>query len=212
MSWYLKYKKYKRKVKELLFIRSELEYQEELLEQTHPEFEKYYRKFCVDNRIDLDYLNKNNDKKVDNIFNHSEEKRDKLIHKPRKEKKNPTRVFDKIYRSIAKEIHPDKLSSLLSLQEIQEKEEMFKKATGAMNNEDWGRLLEVADWLNVKPLSFDGIEEQIDLELVKLKNLIQNNKNMYSWAFANCETDEERNKVVENFLFHLFGFVVDKKD
>ena len=212
MSWFLNYKKYKRKVKELLFIRSEFEYQEELLAETHPLFEEYYRKFCIDNRIDLDYLNKNNDKKVENIFNQSEQKKERLVHKPRKEKKNPTKVFDKIYRAIAKEIHPDKLSKFLPTAEATEKEEMFKKATGAMNKEDWGLLLEVADWLNVKPRSFDGIEEQIDLEIQKLNKLIENNKNMYSWEFAKCETDEERNRIVEKFLFHLFGFVVDKKD
>jgi len=209
MSWFLEYKKYKKQVKQLLFVRSELEYQEELLEQTHPEFEKYYRKFCADNRIDLDYLNKNNDKKVEEIFNKSEEKKDKLIHKPRKEKSAPSKVFDKIYRSIAKEIHPDKLSPSLSPEEFKEKEDMFKQATGAMNMEDWGNLLEVADWLNIKPRSFEGFEEQITLEIAKINLLIENNKNMYSWQFAKCKTDEQRDIIVVKFLFHLFGYVVD---
>jgi hypothetical protein len=212
MSWYLDFKKYKKQIKELLFVRSELEYQEELLSETHPIFEDYYRNFCIDNRIDLDYLHKNNDESIENVFNHSEQKRDKLIHKPRKEKKNPTKVFDKIYREIAKEIHPDKLSSSLSSEEAKEKEELFKKATGAMNKEDWGHLLEVADWLNIKPRSFDGIEEQVRLEITKLKYLIENNKNMYSWEFAQCETDHERDEVVVKFLFHLFGYIVDNSD
>jgi hypothetical protein len=100
----------------------------------------------------------------------------------------------------------------LSLNEITEKEEMFKKATGAMSKEDWGHLIEVADWLNIKPRSFDGIGEQIGLELGKLKNLIANNKSMYSWEFAECETEEERDRIVERFLFHLYGYKVDKGD
>jgi len=212
MSWWIEYKKYRKKVKELLFVRSELEYQEELLTETHPVFEAYYRKFCIDSQIDLDYLNKNNGKSVENLFNQSEEERDKLAHKPRKEKNNPTKVFDKIYRAIAKEIHPDKLSKSLSTEEVSEKEELFKKASGAMNKEDWGQLLEVADWLNIKPRSFDGVEGQINTEIEKLNKLIESNKHMYSWAFAQCETDEERNEVVKKFLFHLFDFIVDKND
>ena len=212
MSWWIKYKKYRKKVKELLFVRSELEYQEELLTETHPVFEAYYRKYCVDERIDLDYLNKKNGENVENIFGDSEEKKNKLTHKPRKEKKNPTKVFDKIYRAIAKEIHPDRLPKTLTPDDALEKEELFKKASGAMNKEDWGQLLEVADWLNIKPRSFDGIEEQISTEIEKSNKLIKNNKHMYSWAFAQCETDEERNEIVKRFLFHLFGFIVDKND
>ena len=79
-----------------------------------------------------------------------------------------------------------------------------------MDKEDWGKLLEVADWLNIKPRTFEGIEEQIKLEIEKLKKLIENNKKMYSWAFVECETDEQRNRVVEQFLFHLFKYNVDK--
>ena len=212
MSWYLELKKYRKKVKELLFVRSELEYQEELLSETHPVFEEYYRKYCMDNRISLDNLNKNNDEKVQKIFQSCKATTEGLVHKPRKEKENPTKVFDQIYRTIAKEIHPDKLSKRLSTEEVIEKEEMFKKASLAMSKEDWGKLLEIADWLGVKPRTFNGIEEQINLEIKKLKKLIENNEKMYSWVFSNCETEQEKDQVVKDFLFHLFGYVVDKRD
>jgi len=212
MSWYLELKKYRKKVKELLFVRSELEYQEEALKETHPIFEKYYRQYCIDHNIDLKELNKNNSSKVEDIFKQAEVEMEGLVHKPRKQKKNPTKVFDKIYRAIVKEIHPDKLSKFLSTQETAEKEEKFKIAAGAMSKEDWGKLLEVADWLNIKPRFFDGIAEQINLEIIKLKKLIDNNEKMYSWHFIECETDEQRNNVVKNFLEHLFGYKVDKSN
>lgn len=212
MSWYLELKKYRKKVKELLFVRSELEYQEEVLKETHPVFEAYYRQYCAKNNIDLAELNKKNDVKVENIYKQAEAEMEGLVHKPRKQKKNPTKVFDKIYRAIVKEIHPDKLSRFLPTQEIVEKEEKFKIAASAMSKEDWGKLLEVADWLNIKPRFFDGVVEQINLEIVKLKKLIDINEKMYSWHFVECETDEQRNNVVKNFLEHLFGYIVDKTD
>mgnify|MGYP001447200531 CR=1 FL=1 len=212
MSWYLNYKKYKKQVKELLFYRSELEYQEEVLKEAHVEFEKYYCKYCADNRIDLDYLNKNNETTVQNIYDQSNAATKELVHKPRSKREKSVKVFDKVYREIAKEIHPDRLSSLLSLSELEEKEDMFKKATGAMDKEDWGVLLDIADKLNIKPKNFDGMAFEINKEIDKLKKLIENNEKMYSWVFFNCESQQDKDQVVKNFLFHLFGFVLDKKD
>tara|TARA_B100000131_G_C17889829_1_gene521842 strand:- start:63 stop:701 length:639 start_codon:yes stop_codon:yes gene_type:complete len=212
MSWYLQYKKYRKKVKELLFHRSELEFQEEVLKDAHIKFEEYYRKYCIDNRIDIDQLNKNNAETVHNIYHDARTKEEGLVHMPKNKRQTSVKVFDKIYREIAKEIHPDKLCTLLSLPEIQEKENMFKKASGAMNKEDWGILLEIADKLNIKPKNFDGMEPEIEKEINKLKNIIENNEKMYSWVFAGCDTDIERDQVVKNFLFHLFGYVVDKSN
>ena len=89
-------------------------------------------------------------------------------------------------------------------------EEMFKKAANAMEKEDWGKLLEVADWLDIKPRNFDGFEKEIEGEIEKLKKLIENNKKTFSWAFFNCKTIEEKNQVVINFLQQMFGIIVDK--
>ena len=122
MSWYIELKKYRKGVKELLFVRSELEYQEEVLKDTHHEFEAYYRRYCADRDISLQQLNEKNDVRVGNLFKQAEDKKAALAHKPRREKINPTKVFDKIYRAIAKEIHPDKLSKLLPTKEIAERE------------------------------------------------------------------------------------------
>tara|TARA_Y100000593_G_scaffold79438_1_gene147914 strand:+ start:6501 stop:7139 length:639 start_codon:yes stop_codon:yes gene_type:complete len=212
MSWYLSYKKYKKQVKELLFYRSELEYQEEVLKEAHAEFDKYYIKFCSERNINLEDLRQNNVERVEKEYSKAEAKKEGLVHKPRSERKSSSKVFDKIYREIAKEIHPDKLSKLLSLSEANEKEEMFKKASGAMNKEDWGILLEIADRLNIKPKNFDGMAEEIKKEIKRLKNLIENNEKMFSWAFINADSDEERDQVIRNFLSQLFGYVVDKSD
>tara|TARA_Y100001963_G_scaffold148933_1_gene227641 strand:- start:165 stop:803 length:639 start_codon:yes stop_codon:yes gene_type:complete len=212
MSWYLQFKKYRKQIKELIFYRSELEYQEEVLKEAHVEFDVYCRKFCLDKQIDLDYLNKNNIERVEQECSRVESVIEGLVHKPRSERKNSSKVFDKIYREIAKEVHPDKLSKLLSLPEVEEKEEMFKKASSAMDKEDWGILLEVADKLNIKPKNFDGMATEIAKEIERLKSLITNNEQMFSWVFAKADTDQERDQVIKNFLLQLFGYDVDKRD
>ena len=49
---------------------------------------------------------------------------------------------------------------------------MFKAAAGAMGSADWGKLLEVADKLDIKPNKFDGMAEEIDLEIEKINKIV----------------------------------------
>lgn len=207
MSWFLKYKKYKKKVKELLFVRSELEYQEEMLKDAHYEFEVYYLRYCAENNIDLPSLQQDNKQKVDNIFTSVENHKNELIHKPLEPKKRKkTKVFNLIYKDIAKKIHPDKLSIFLPEEDIKEKEDMFKAAASALDIGDWGKLLEIADRLNIKPKTFDGVMEELDLEIEKINKLVDHNRKTYSWHWVNCEDKECKDRVVLNFLNQLFGY------
>ena len=210
--WLWNYRNYRRKVKELLFYRSELEFQEEVLKTVHPEFEKYYREYCATKGIDIDLLNKNKSTQVDEQLNTASEKKEKIFNKSKKIKKQTNKAFEKIYREIAKKVHPDKLARRLPTPEVVEKEAMFKKAASAMKQKDWGNLLEVAEKLEIKPRNFDGLETEIVKEIRKIKALIANNEKMYSWAFYKSETKEEKDQVVKNFLLQLFGYIVDKND
>tara|TARA_B100000131_G_C18085599_1_gene599962 strand:- start:416 stop:1048 length:633 start_codon:yes stop_codon:yes gene_type:complete len=207
MSWLLDYKKYRKKVKELLFARSELEYQETVLSDAHHEFEEYYLKYCAENGIDLKTLKEGKEQKVEDIFTKVENDKNALIHKPMEpERKKLTKAFNSIYKEVAKKIHPDKISIFLPEDEIREKESMFKTAASAMDVADWGKLLEVADKLNIKPKNFEGISEEIDLEIEKINKIVKHNNNTYSWVWANCESEACKEDVVKNFLHQLFGY------
>ena len=207
MSWLLKYKKYRKKVKELLYVRSELEYQETVLKDAHHDFEVYYLRYCAENNIDLSSLKSGKEDRVEQIFTQTESKKNELIHKPvEPERKKKTKVFNLIYKDIAKKIHPDKLSIFLPQDELKEKEDMFKSAASALNIGDWGKLLEVADKLGIKPKNFDGLSEEIDLEIEKINKLVSHNETTYSWVWFNCEDEACREQVILNFLQQLFGY------
>ena len=53
---------------ELKFLRSELQYQEEVLSVAHQDFELWYRQWCIDNNINLDELNEKHEKRVNKIL------------------------------------------------------------------------------------------------------------------------------------------------
>ena len=61
-------KKFKKLRKELQYWLSDLEYTEEVLDEWHHKFEEYYREYCKEYRIDIDKLNKENKKKVEEIL------------------------------------------------------------------------------------------------------------------------------------------------
>ena len=206
MSWLLDYKKYRKKVKELLFARSELEYQDMILSDANHDFEEYYLRYCAENNIDLSSLKSGKEQKIDNIFTSTEAKKRALIHKPVEKAKDKTKVFNGIYKEIAKRIHPDKLSIFLPVDELNSKENMFKTASGAMKDCDWGKLLEVADRLDIKPKTFDGMIEQMDLEIAKINKIIKHNKRTYSWIWYNCKSEAGKDEVIKQFLHHLFDY------
>ena len=206
MSWLLDYKKYRKKVKELLFARSELEYQDMILSDANHDFEEYYLRYCAENNIDLSSLKSGKEQKIDNIFSTTEAKKEALIHKPVEKAKDKTKVFNGIYKEIAKRIHPDKLSIFLPVDELNAKESMFKTASAAMKDCDWGKLLEVADKLDIKPKTFDGMIEQMDMEITKINKIVNHNNTTYSWVWYNCESEECKDEVIKQFLHHLFDY------
>ena len=65
----LKFKKLSNEYKSHKF---ELEMVREILKDAHLEFEVYYRRWCAENDVDLESLNKENQKKVEAIFDNQE--------------------------------------------------------------------------------------------------------------------------------------------
>ena len=69
----------------MTYLRSELEYQEEVLRTAHFDFERYYREWCANNDLDLVELNKQNSKQVQSIFKQEETKLAPLETPPEKQ-------------------------------------------------------------------------------------------------------------------------------
>ncbi|QDP62058.1 MAG: hypothetical protein GOVbin1807_57 [Prokaryotic dsDNA virus sp.] len=189
----IRIKKYKKLLMEVKFFRTELEYQEEVLSEYHQLFEEYYQRWCGENDIDLNSVNKENTERVEAAINSSEQRLLNINKKPeRKEEKK----ISKLYKQLAKESHPDKNNG-------DDKE--FKIINQAYENGDWSILLEKALEREIEP---DNIHEMIPLlrqESEKLKQKIERNNGMYSWKYYQCDEDEEcKTKLVKNFLRQLF--------
>ena len=212
MSWYLNFKKYKKLVKEAVFHRSELEFMKEVLADYHLKFEQKQIEYCKKNNIDLKELQKQNSEKIKNTFGTQKPKPTDEegiipVEDRSEEEKRRAKAFLKIYKLIAKKIHPDKFANRLRTEEIVEKEEMFKEATEAHEKADWARLLEISEELKIKPVNLKDICKEIKVEIELLKNKIKHTERMFSWRLYACEEDQEcEDKIIKDFLRQFFNY------
>lgn len=208
MSWFLEYKKYQKLIKELLFHNSELEFQKEVLREAHIEFDKYQIQYCLKNNINLENLREQHSEKIEKIIQPPGESSgsDIVPNNKQREKKEEIKQFTKIYKLIAKKIHPDVFANRLRTQEIEEKEELFKKASNSFNNCRWAKFLEIAEMLNIKPTGTKEINVVLKKKIESTKDEIEKNKNMYSWMLYECEDRVDcKDSVMKHFLNQVFG-------
>ena len=207
------FKLYKKLINELKFKYSELEYVEQEIADNMQVFEEYYRDFCSKNNISIADLEAKNQKKVNDLIgpkpipkDNAEPVKVQISEATLKKRK----VFQKIYRSIAKKIHPDKFSNMEKTIDIIEKEETFKKATYAYENDKWGMLLEIAEELDIHPSKYTKINETLRDEISDINKKINDKQKTYSWLMSQAETDRQRDNIIISFLKNLFNY--DYKD
>ena len=114
MTWFARYRKYKILVKDLLFERAELDFVRTVVKDITPAFERAEVEF-----LKQKYISVENIEKI------------QIKNAPQSPvKKEPDRLrkkhFSRMYKSIAKKLHPDKFSRMERTQEVIKKEEMFR--------------------------------------------------------------------------------------
>ena len=200
MSYTINLRKYQKLLKEVNYLRSELEYQKEVLKSAHHEFESYHRQWCADNDIDIDALNKKNSKTVDALMpkpsTQTHDDSDAIIPVKDIDVKRKANKFSKLYRKLARELHPDKEEG---------NEEKFSRISDAYNNGEWSVLLEAASEHGILPDNFKDIFPLMREEAENLRKKIATNESTYSWLLFECEDNKKcKDNVVKKFLKHLF--------
>ena len=206
-------KRYKKLVKELVFVYTELEFIKEVLREAHSDFELYYQTFCAENKIPLDELNEQHKDRIKKFIpqpQKTEVDEDGIVI-PEKQPQPPPpkihKVFTKMYRMVTSKIHPDKFSGRDESPEIKEKIFMFKEATKSYNERSWGKFLDICEKLDILPTRYEGISSILRDEISDINKEIIKNKKAFSWKLYECEEDEGcKDRVIKDFLFQLFRY------
>ena len=114
--------------------------------------------------------------------------------------------FNKLFRKIAMQLHPDKLDPNLSPVEKQRKVTKFNEAKRALDKRQYFILLELAKEFNIKsPRNYPQQIRWMKKEIEGLNTSINAGKKTYNYAFSECDTEEEKDMVIKRFMHHLFG-------
>tara|TARA_Y100000310_G_scaffold340174_1_gene435052 strand:+ start:3562 stop:4224 length:663 start_codon:yes stop_codon:yes gene_type:complete len=109
----------------------------------------------------------------------------------------------KLFKKIAFLTHPDKLSKL-SEYERKRKEELFRKAMLALENNDLVSLADIAMDLEIEApdLTKEKLKEA-EKKIIAIKKELFHIESTYVWKWFFCEDEEEKQKI----LTDLFGLM-----
>jgi len=204
------FKLYKKLSNELKFKYSELDYVDQACVEGNMEFETHYRDFCDKHNISIADLEAQQPEKVKQFSDKptitKEQKEEEVKAELTDEQVRKKKIFQRIFRGIANKIHPDKFSNMEQTPDVLKKQDMFKRASEALDNEKWGQLLEIAEELDIHPQKYEKVNELLREEISDVNKKIVAKQKSFGWHMAEAETEEEKDKVIISFLKTLFNY------
>ena len=183
--------------------------------------------YCKNNDIDLDTLNhrrhqdlaKNIPKESD-IEEPQEEQEEGLVlsnkvepdgsmwdedsHNESRDNDEMYKTFKNLFKKLALNLHPDRVTNLTA-EERAVRLSMFKDAKRALDNGNYFLLLEMSDKFNIKtPKNFKQQTRWMKARIREIDQEINSEKQTYNYVFSEAESEDEKVKIVKNFLRQIF--------
>ena len=218
--------KWHRAVNEIRYKHTELELLKEMADEYNPVFNTHVREYCDKNGIDLEAAKKRagltaTATKANDVH---EEEQAKLLEDGEtgtevsddageEQQENPQKVeqhemhdiFKKLFKKLAVHLHPDKVMGLTDEQK-HDRLEMFKDAKQALDDERYFFLLDLSDRFNITlPSNYNQQTRWMKSRSRELESDIASMKASFNYAYADCDTDEAREKLVKMFLKQVYG-------
>ena len=175
--------RFKRLVKELSFLKSDMEYHSAEFEERKILFYKDYEKFLEES--DYEFSEEKTVSQMTDVFN-PEQKRMVIEKKTDMSKQNK-----EMYRKIAKKTHPD-------LHSDSDKTAIFKKAAKAMEECDWYTLYELSVALGIDVGKHSPMHiEWLTMEIERTSAIIKGITTTFEWIYS--EPNVNKQLVLTNY-------------
>jgi len=224
--------KWKRTLNELRFKHSELEFIKDINESHAQEFQLYLEDFCRLKEVDLVDLNKNllaaqsikieerkqeklslPDTEIDEtgalvVYHDTPEPvtDEEILVKDGRELSD---AFAKLFKQIALYLHPDRLQNL-SDDEKKERLELFKEAQKALKEQRYYFLLDLSERFGVRtPKNYKQQTRWMKSKIQEINSEIESEMITYNYKFAECETEEDKERLMKNFIYQVFKVNVE---
>jgi hypothetical protein len=85
---------------------------------------------------------------------------------------------------------------------------MFKQAKEALDKEDYFILLEMSERFNIRtPSNYRQQTRWMKARSKQIEQQILAERNTYNYVFSECETEQDKERIIKNFLRQLFGIL-----
>ena len=219
--------KWKRALNEIKFKHEELELVKEICDGHGVDFQMFMEEYCAQNNIDLKALNHKRGLKMakqkaqENQVKEIEQKTEQtLAHMENPQVANAPAVeqirveskdndemhktFKDLFKKLALNLHPDRVGDLTP-EERDVRLSMFKDAKQALDSGDYFLLLDMSERFNIRiPKNFKQQTRWMKARIKQIDQEIRAQKHTYNYIFSECETEDEKVKVVKNFLRQIF--------
>ena len=220
--------KWKRALNEIKFKHSELELIKEICRTHGVEFHMFMEEYSEQNGINLNKLNQEKsvrEAKAKEQFQAIQEEQQKApegkmvisenhftenappvdeLFVEEKDHDEMRRAFKDLFKKLALNLHPDRAAGLTA-EEREVRLSMFKDAKQALDNGDYFLLLEMSEKFNIRmPKNYKQQTRWMKARIKQLNQQIQAEKHTYNYVFSECETIDEKVKIVRNFLRQIF--------
>ena len=220
--------KWKRALNEIKFKHSELELIKEICRTHGVEFHMFMEEYCEQNGINLGKLNQEKgvrEAKAKQEFQAIEEEQQRPskgkmvvsqnhftenappveeLFVEERDHDDMRRAFKDLFKKLALNLHPDRAAGLTA-EEREVRLSMFKDAKQALDNGDYFLLLEMSEKFNIRmPKNYKQQTRWMKARIKQLNQQIQAEKHTYNYVFSECETIDEKVKIVRNFLRQIF--------
>lgn len=220
--------KWHRAVNEIRYKHTELELLKQMSDEYNPIFHNHVREYCEKNGIDLETAkkragltasvkkskenHKQEEEKQSNLLTDGEmpgeigevSDEDIILPSAKQEEHEMHDIFKKLFKKLAIHLHPDKVMGLTD-EERQDRLEMFKEAKQALDEERYFFLLDLSDRFKIRlPNNYKQQTRWMKARSQELDKQISSQKASFNYAYADCDTDAEREKLVQMFLKQVY--------
>lgn len=221
--------RWRRLVNEIRFVNQEADLLQEVITEGGTAFHEHYLKYAAENDIDVQQLNRDHKDRVEQLYGdlripepevaphltgslafydkskHSETDKSNS-YEMTKDEKELHECFNRLFKKLAMKIHPDKQNLDIPKETREEYSTMFREASSALEKRQYFILLDMAERLKIaQPKNYKQQNRWMKREIKELSAAIKQQKATYNYLFTECETEEQKNKLVKSFIAQVFG-------
>ena len=211
--------RWKRTLNELKFLHEEFDLVKEIGREHATDFQLYFEDYC--RKYEIDFAKATDDslahqarqgplqpqaapELLGGLVKYEEQEETEETDVPYQMSKDEQEVFDtfsKLFKQLALILHPDKLGNDLPAEEMRVKLREFKEANDALNQHRYFVLLDLAAKYKVRlPKNYNQQIRWMKKQIVKVKTDVEREKKKYNYVFAECETAEEKERLMKSFI------------